>query len=54
MQQKQLNGHKNIVRYIDSQAGGMKGGGYEVFILMEFCSGMSTKHSIFSIFLQLF
>jgi len=34
-----LRGHKHIVRYIDSHASQLKGGGYEVFVLMEYCSG---------------
>ncbi|CAD0114086.1 unnamed protein product, partial [Aureobasidium uvarum] len=36
---KKLQGHKHIVTYIDSHASQLKGGGYEVFLLMEFCSG---------------
>jgi AP2-associated kinase len=36
---KKLKGHKYIVTYIDSHASQLKGGGYEVFLLMEFCSG---------------
>lgn len=36
---KKLQGHKHIVRYHDSHASQLKGGGYEVFLLMEFCSG---------------
>ncbi|KKF92659.1 Serine/threonine-protein kinase ppk30 [Ceratocystis platani] len=36
---KRLKGHKPIVTYIDSHASEMKGGGYEVFLLMEFCNG---------------
>ncbi|GAM88268.1 hypothetical protein ANO11243_063010 [Dothideomycetidae sp. 11243] len=36
---KKLKGHKHIVRYIDSHASQLKGGGYEVFLLMEFCAG---------------
>ncbi|KAF2676133.1 hypothetical protein K458DRAFT_322749 [Lentithecium fluviatile CBS 122367] len=36
---KKLKGHKHIVTYIDSHASQLKGGGYEVFLLMEFCSG---------------
>ena len=36
---KKLKGHKYIVRYIDSHASQLKGGGYEVFLLMEFCAG---------------
>lgn len=36
---KKLQGHKRIVRYMDSHASQMKGGGYEVFLLMELCAG---------------
>ena len=36
---KRLKGHKHIVTYIDSHASQLKGGGYEVFLLMEFCAG---------------
>ena len=36
---KRLKGHKYIVTYIDSHASQLKGGGYEVFLLMEYCSG---------------
>ncbi|KAF2275431.1 uncharacterized protein EI97DRAFT_494712 [Westerdykella ornata] len=36
---KKLRGHKHIVTYIDSHASQLKGGGYEVFLLMEYCSG---------------
>ena len=36
---KKLKGHRHIVTYIDSHASQLKGGGYEVFLLMEFCSG---------------
>jgi AP2-associated kinase len=36
---KKLKGHRHIVRYIDSHASQLKGGGYEVFLLMEYCSG---------------
>ncbi|KAF2664209.1 hypothetical protein BT63DRAFT_429729 [Microthyrium microscopicum] len=36
---KKLKGHRKIVTYIDSHASQLKGGGYEVFLLMEFCSG---------------
>jgi AP2-associated kinase len=36
---KKLKGHKYIVTYIDSHASQLKGGGYEVFLLMEYCSG---------------
>lgn len=36
---KRLKGHRPIVTYIDSHASEMKGGGYEVFLLMENCNG---------------
>ncbi|KAJ3941885.1 Ark- serine/threonine protein kinase [Colletotrichum fioriniae] len=36
---KRLKGHRPIVTYIDSHASEMRGGGYEVFLLMEFCNG---------------
>lgn len=36
---KRLKGHRPIVTYIDSHASEMKGGGYEVFLLMENCDG---------------
>ncbi|KAJ0365154.1 hypothetical protein COL154_004649 [Colletotrichum chrysophilum] len=36
---KRLKGHRPIVTYIDSHASEMRGGGYEVFLLMEFCDG---------------
>ena len=36
---KKLKGHRHIVKYIDSHASQLKGGGYEVFLLMEYCSG---------------
>ncbi|PLB46827.1 hypothetical protein P170DRAFT_448575 [Aspergillus steynii IBT 23096] len=36
---KKLKGHKHIVKYIDSHASQLQGGGFEVFLLMEFCSG---------------
>ncbi|KAJ4414078.1 Ark- serine/threonine protein kinase [Neurospora sp. IMI 360204] len=37
---KRLKGHKAIVTYIDSHASEMRGtGGYEVFLLMEYCNG---------------
>lgn len=36
---KKLKGHKHIVTYIDSHASQLKGGGYEVFLLMEYCDG---------------
>lgn len=38
---KKLKGHRHIVRYIDSHVSELKGGGYEVFLLMEYCSGGS-------------
>lgn len=36
---KKLKGHRHIVKYIDSHASQLHGGGYEVFLLMEFCGG---------------
>ncbi|KAM0454056.1 hypothetical protein ACHAO4_004804 [Trichoderma viride] len=36
---KRLKGHQAIVTYIDSHASELKGGGFEVFLLMEFCDG---------------
>lgn len=38
---KRLKGHKAIVTYIDSHASELSGGGggYEVFLLMEYCNG---------------
>ncbi|PLB42025.1 putative serine/threonine protein kinase [Aspergillus candidus] len=36
---KRLKGHRHIVKYIDSHASQLRGGGYEVFLLMEYCSG---------------
>jgi len=36
---KRLRGHKHIVKYIDSHASPLKAGGYEVFLLMEWCNG---------------
>ena len=36
---KKLKGHRHIVKYFDSHASQLKAGGYEVFLLMEFCSG---------------
>jgi AP2-associated kinase len=36
---KKLKGHQKIVTYMDSHASQLKGGGYEVFLLMEYCSG---------------
>ncbi|KAF2738728.1 kinase-like protein [Polyplosphaeria fusca] len=36
---KKLKGHKHVVTYFDSHASQLKGGGYEVFLLMEYCQG---------------
>jgi AP2-associated kinase len=36
---KKLKGHKHVVLYMDSHASQLKGGGYEVFLLMEYCTG---------------
>ncbi|KAH7159898.1 hypothetical protein B0J13DRAFT_115965 [Dactylonectria estremocensis] len=36
---KRLKGHRPIVTYIDSHASELSNGGYEVFLLMEFCNG---------------
>jgi len=36
---KKLKGHKHIVTYMDSHASSLKNGGFEVFLLMEYCSG---------------
>lgn len=36
---KKLKGHKHIVTYFDSHASQLPGGGYEVFLLMEYCKG---------------
>ncbi|KAJ9655467.1 Ark- serine/threonine protein kinase [Neophaeococcomyces mojaviensis] len=36
---KRLRGHKHIVKYIDSHASPLKAGGFEVFLLMEWCNG---------------
>lgn len=36
---KKLKGHRHIVTYIDSHASQLRGGGYEVFLLMEYCDG---------------
>ncbi|KAI9852362.1 MAG: hypothetical protein M1838_000884 [Thelocarpon superellum] len=36
---KKLKGHRAVVTYIDSHASQLKGGGYEVFLLMEYCAG---------------
>lgn len=49
---KKLKGHKHIVTYFDSHASQLPGGGYEVFLLMEYCKGgglidfMNTLYSI--------
>jgi AP2-associated kinase len=36
---EEIEGHRHIVTYIDSHASQLKGGGYEVFLLMEYCAG---------------
>ncbi|KAK2738184.1 hypothetical protein FQN57_007159 [Myotisia sp. PD_48] len=36
---KRLKGHRHIVTYMDSHASQLSGGGYEVFLLMEYCPG---------------
>ncbi|KAK9450468.1 uncharacterized protein V1518DRAFT_454935 [Limtongia smithiae] len=36
---KRLRNRRNVVNYIDSHASHLKEGGYEVFVLMEYCSG---------------
>ncbi|KAJ5818647.1 hypothetical protein N7474_004238 [Penicillium riverlandense] len=36
---KKLKGHRHIVTYIDSHASQLSGGGFEVFLLMEYCAG---------------
>lgn len=36
---KSLRSHPNIVHFIEASATALKGGGYEVFILMEYCAG---------------
>ncbi|KAK5173857.1 Ark- serine/threonine protein kinase [Saxophila tyrrhenica] len=36
---KKVKGHKHVVLYMDSHASQLKGGGYEVFLLMEYCAG---------------
>ena len=36
---KRLRGQNYIVKYIDSHASQLKGSGYEVFLLMEYCAG---------------
>lgn len=37
--QKRLNGHRNVVSYIDSHASKLPNGTYEVYLLMEYCQG---------------
>lgn len=36
---KKLRGHKHIVTFIDSHVSTLQGGGFEVFLLMEYCAG---------------
>ena len=36
---KKLKGRRHIVTYIDSHVSQLKGAGYEVFLLMEYCAG---------------
>lgn len=36
---KKLKGRRHIVTYMDSHASELRGGGYEVFLLMEYCNG---------------
>ncbi|KAK1013036.1 Ark- serine/threonine protein kinase [Friedmanniomyces endolithicus] len=36
---KKLKGHQKVVMYMDSHASQLQGGGYEVFLLMEYCTG---------------
>lgn len=36
---KKVKGHRHVVTYMDSHASQLKGGGYEVFLLMEYCAG---------------
>ncbi|KAL8808390.1 MAG: hypothetical protein Q9200_004304 [Gallowayella weberi] len=36
---KKLRGRRYIVTYIDSHASALKAGGFEVFLLMEYCNG---------------
>ncbi|MCO5589737.1 hypothetical protein L7F22_043705 [Adiantum nelumboides] len=36
---KQLRSHPNIVHFIEASATALRGGGYEIFILMEYCAG---------------
>lgn len=36
---EKLKGHRHIVTYFDSHVSKLKGDGYEVFLLMEYCNG---------------
>jgi len=36
---KKLRGHRHVVTYMDSHASQLRAGGYEVFLLMEYCRG---------------
>ncbi|KXL44120.1 hypothetical protein M433DRAFT_76590 [Acidomyces richmondensis BFW] len=36
---KKLRGHRHVVTYMDSHASQLQAGGYEVFLLMEYCRG---------------
>lgn len=36
---KKLKGRRHIVTYVDSHASQLREGGYEVFLLMEYCNG---------------
>ncbi|BFZ55827.1 Ark- serine/threonine protein kinase [Savitreella phatthalungensis] len=36
---KRLKGHRHVVTYIDSHASQLRQGGFEVYVLMEFCPG---------------
>jgi AP2-associated kinase len=36
---RSLRSHANIVHFIEASATALQGGGYEIFILMEYCSG---------------
>lgn len=40
--QKELSGHKNIVRYLDSTTNAVGDSVWEVLILMEYCKGNSA------------
>lgn len=39
IRQKSLRAHPNIVHFVEASASALRGGGYEIFILMEYCSG---------------